>query len=47
MWIMTFIAEYFNDISTAQYEDKTLLRTAIISVQCCKHFMALPQTPSI
>ena len=33
MWIMTFIAEYFNDISTAQYEEmKRLLRNAIISV---------------
>ena len=30
---MTFIAEYFNDISTTQYEEmKTLLRTAIILV---------------
>ena len=33
MWIMTFIAEYFNDISTAQYEEmKTLLQNPIISV---------------
>ena len=38
MWIMTFIAEYFNDISTAQYED---------AVTDCKYFMALPQTPRI
>ena len=32
MWIMTFIAEYFSDISTAQYED-----AANILWLCLKH----------
>ena len=34
MWIMTFIAEYFNDISTAQYED---------TVTDCNHLSAVLQ----
>ena len=35
MWIMTFIAEYFNDISTAQYED---------TVTDCNNLSAVLQT---
>ena len=38
MWIMTFIAEYFNDISTAQYEDAvTGCNIANILWLCLKH----------
>ena len=41
MWIMTFIAEYFNDISTAQYEDAVTdcnnFSVANILWLCLKH----------